>query len=64
MTIYNYQKLSLLAIRRIAIVRAMLAYGIYSNDVLRVELRKQQALRDKCRRIVQRLVDVQSMHCA
>jgi len=60
--VYQAQKLSLLAIRRIEIIRDFLSQSRYNENVasycfLKRELKKQQVLRDKVRRAVKKLID-------
>lgn len=60
-SIFDYQKASLLACRKIELVKGMLLSMDYGHErsqaILRKELKKQQALRDKFRKIVKKLVE-------
>lgn len=55
------QRIALLTVRKIEIVKRMLKDNTYSHErsqaVLRRELKKLQALRDKCRKIIKAIID-------
>lgn len=61
MNIYTTQKQSLLVIRKIEVVKSMLNSILYSHErsqaILRRELKKLQALRDKLRANIKKLVE-------